>query len=145
MPTNSSIDSSVQVVIEVPRGSFVKRDAAGKIDLVSPVPTPFNYGRITGVLGGDGEPQDAIVLGPRLPRGRTVQLKVHGVVRFVDQGQRDDKWVCGEHPPSRLQRSGVVAFFFVYARIKRLRDRLTMKPADSVFEGWHCVSSPSVR
>ena len=71
------------MVIEVPRGAFVKRDAEGRIDLVSPIPAPFNYGRVMGVLGGDGEPQDAIVLGPRLPRGHTVRLQVHGVVRYI--------------------------------------------------------------
>ena len=144
MPTNPSIDPSVQVVIEVPRGAFVKRDAEGRIDLVSPLPTPFNYGRVTDVVGGDGEPQDAIVLGPRLPRGHTIQLPVHGVVRFVDQGERDDNWVCSARPPTLLQRRAVVAFFQLYARIKRLRDRLSLKPADSAFEGWHSVpASPN--
>ena len=142
MPTNSSSDPSVQVVIEVPRGAFVKRDAEGRIDLVSPIPAPFNYGRVTGVLGGDGEPQDAIVLGPRLPRGHTVRLRVHGVVRFIDRGERDDKWVCGTEPPSRLQLRAVVGFFHVYARVKRIRDRLLMKQGDSAFEGWHPVSMP---
>ena len=137
MPTNPPLPATVEVVIEVPRGSFVKRDAHGHIDLLSPVPAPFNYGRVTGVVGGDGESQDAVVLGPRLPRGHTLRLQVQGVVRFVDRGQRDDKLVCGQGAPSRLQKHGVVGFFRIYAHIKRMRDRLSRRRPDSAFEGWH--------
>jgi hypothetical protein len=32
----------VKVVIEVPRGSFLKRGWSGKVDFVSPCPCPFN-------------------------------------------------------------------------------------------------------
>lgn len=137
MPTNPC----VSVTIEVPRGAFIKRDAHGQVDLVSPVPAPFNYGRIEGVVGGDGEPQDAIVLGARLPRGHVVQLPVQAVVRFVDRGQRDDKWVCSPSTPTRFERRAVIGFFGVYAQLKRLRDRLSLQPARSAFEGWRPASA----
>ena len=34
----------LEVVIEIPRGSFLKRGSSGRIDFVSPLPCPFNYG-----------------------------------------------------------------------------------------------------
>ena len=129
-------DDRAAVVIEVPRGAFVKRDAKGRIDLVSPIPAPFNYGRIEGHRGEDGDPLDVVVLGPRLPRGTRRSLPVHGVVHFVDGPTRDDKWVCGTHPPTRRQVTLVKSFFRVYAFLKRTRDRLHGQPATSRFAGW---------
>lgn len=59
----------VEVVIEVPRGSFLKRGSTGRIDFVSPLPCPFNYGYVPDYIGGEGDYLDAVVLGPRLPLG----------------------------------------------------------------------------
>lgn len=129
------------VTVEVPRGAFVKRDAHGRVDLLSPVPSLFNYGRVDGVMGGDGEPQDAIVLGARLPRGRAVTFPVQGVIRFRDGPTADDKWICGPHPPSRAERVALTTFFRVYARLKRTRDRLARRPAESRYLGWQPVTS----
>ncbi|CAI5961659.1 unnamed protein product [Closterium sp. NIES-64] len=53
----------VQVVVEVPKGSFVKRHPDGAIDYVGCVPCPFNYGSVPSILALDGEPHDAVVLG----------------------------------------------------------------------------------
>jgi inorganic pyrophosphatase len=47
----SSEPPEVEVVIEVPRGSFLKRGASGRIDFVSPLPRPFNYGAVPTLLG----------------------------------------------------------------------------------------------
>ena len=41
----------VEVVIEVPRGSFLKRGSTGHIDFISPLPCPFNYGSVPIYLG----------------------------------------------------------------------------------------------
>ena len=110
----------VTVVIEVPRGSFVKRRPSGEVDFVSPFPCPYNYGSIEGTHGEDGDPLDAIVLGPRLPYGLRVCVRAMGWVDFVDAGVPDPKWVCttGEVLPS--DRSGVERFFHVYAGFKRV-------------------------
>ncbi len=62
----------VDVVIEVPKGSFLKRGSTGHIDFVSPLPCPFNYGSVPKYLGLEGDLLDAVVLGPRLPLGRLV-------------------------------------------------------------------------
>jgi inorganic pyrophosphatase len=64
------ISEELDVVIEVPLGSFIKRRDDGRVDFVSPVPCPFNYGSVPDTLSGDGDRVDAVVLGPRLPRGR---------------------------------------------------------------------------
>jgi inorganic pyrophosphatase len=112
------------VVIETPRGSVVKRRTDGGVRFASPVPAPYNYGSVPDTVGADGDPQDAIVLGPRLPRGHAGRWRVHGVVRFVDGGRPDDKLVCGEHPPSAWDLWRLHAFFIVYARTKSLANRL---------------------
>ena len=62
----------VEVVIEVPRGSFLKRGSSGSIDFVSPLPCPFNYGSVETLIGLEGDLLDAIVLGPRLALGSRV-------------------------------------------------------------------------
>lgn len=126
----------VRITVEVPRGGFVKRDAAGHLDLASPLPSPFTYGRIDGILSGDGEPQDAIVLAGGLKRGEAVELPVQTVARFVDGGERDDKWICKATPVTRIERAVLSVFFRAYTVLKNSRDRLrTGRPA-SRFEGW---------
>lgn len=107
----------VEVSIDAPRGTFVKRRPDGSVDFVSPLPTPFNYGDVPGEWGGDGDPLDALVVGPRLPRGHRGRWQVVGVVSFVDGGLTDDKLVCGEVGPRT--RAAVEAFFTVYALAKR--------------------------
>src|SRR5215510_5929974 len=55
----------LEVVIEVPRGSFLKRGSTGHVDFISPLPCPFNYGSVPQYLGLEGDLLDAVVLGPR--------------------------------------------------------------------------------
>ena len=56
------------MVIEIPRGSFLKRGSTGRLDFLSPVPCPFNYGSVESLIGLEGDLLDAVVLGPRLSR-----------------------------------------------------------------------------
>ena len=109
--------------IEISAGDFAKRDADGKVAMVSPLPCPFNYGHVPGTRGADG-PLDAIVIGPALPRGAEALWRVRGSVWFVDDGHRDDKLVCSPAPISRLQRLGLMQYLAVYARVKDVRNRL---------------------
>ncbi len=76
---------TVEVVIEIPRGSFLKRGSFGHIDFVSPFPCPYNYGSIYQYIGGEGDFLDAVVLGPRIAAGTRVQVKVE-----VDDGSDDE-------------------------------------------------------
>ena len=59
----------LDVVIEVPRGSFLKRGSTGRVDFVSPLPCPYNYGSVPQYIGLEGDLLDALVLGPPLPLG----------------------------------------------------------------------------
>lgn len=111
----------VEVCVEAPRGTVVKRRADGRIDFISPVPVPFHYGHVVGETGGDGDPLDAILVGAGVRRGHRGRYTVRGVVHFVDQGQVDDKLVCGEVGPG--QRVAVELFFAVYVPAKRALQR----------------------
>lgn len=114
----------VRVVIEAPRGSFVKRRADGQVDYVSPLPVPFNYGSLPGTVGGDGDPVDAIVLGATLPAHEVVEVEVFGVVRFLDGGLPDDKLVCAARPPTAADWHLVRGFFVTFSHAKQLLNRV---------------------
>jgi len=127
----------VTVVIEVARGSFVKRRPTGDVDFVSPFPCPYNYGSIEGTEGPDGDPLDAVVLGSRLPYGLRVRVHTLGVIDFVDGGVPDPKWVCGITELRAADRVGVERFFHVYAGFKRVLYTLRRTPAGrTVCLGW---------
>jgi len=67
----------VEVVIEIPRGSFLKRGSSGRIDFVSPLPCPFNYGSVPDYLGLEGDLLDALVLGPAVA-GTRIRVRAWG-------------------------------------------------------------------
>jgi inorganic pyrophosphatase len=125
----------LEVVIEVPRGGFIKRTDAGSIDYVSPFPCPFNYGSVPDTRSGDGDRLDAVVLGPRLPRGARVRLKVVALVRFVDAGEQDPKYVCSEKPPTLSEVATIVGFFKLYELLKGALNRARGKRGPTRYEG----------
>lgn len=47
----------MDIVVEVPKGSFVKRTPEGAVDFVAPLPSPFNYGSVPSVSAPDGKPR----------------------------------------------------------------------------------------
>ena len=124
------------VVIEVPRGSFLKRDGHGHIHFVSPLPCPFNYGAIPAYLGGEGDLLDALVLGPRLKFGTRLRIRAWGAVTLTDRGQSDDKLICALHEPTATQRAAVLHFFRFYARCKALLNFVLRRPGRNACEGW---------
>ncbi|MGB5283950.1 MAG: inorganic diphosphatase [Polyangiales bacterium] len=124
------------IVIDVPRGSFIKRDDDRNLDFVSPIPCPFNYGHVPGTLADDGDAVDALVLGPRLPLGSTAKSTTRARVDFVDAGRSDPKWVCSDAPLSRFQRLQVAAFFRCYAVAKSLINRIRGKQGPTRYRGW---------
>lgn len=132
----------VEVVIEVPRGAFVKRDAHGSLEFVSPLPCPFNYGSLPTVPAADGDAQDAVVLGPRQAAGQRVQVPVRALVRFVDAGQQDDKLICAHTALSAADRRAVLGFFRLYALCKRLMNFARGRRGPTRCLGWgdpaHC-------
>lgn len=130
----------VEVVIEVPRGSFLKRGSTGTIDFVSPLPCPFNYGAVPTLLGLEGDLLDALVLGPRLAYGTHLRVQAWGAVTFTDRGMSDDKLVCCNHPPSARELRAVLRFFRFYARCKGLLNLLRRRPGRNGSDGW-CEAS----
>jgi inorganic pyrophosphatase len=131
-----AIGTRCEVVIEPPRGSFIKRRADGRIDFVSPLPCPYNYGHVPGAMSGDGDPLDAVVLGARLPAGTRVERTVVGVIGFVDAGQDDPKVIFSAGPLSERERRGIEWFFTVYALAKRGLARARGLRGETRYEGW---------
>jgi inorganic pyrophosphatase len=127
-----SLGDEVEVALEVSRFSFVKRRPDGRVHFVSPLPTLFNYGSVPGTCAADGDPLDAVVLGPRRPRGTIVRGRLLGVIDFVDHDVADPKLVVGEVLRARDVRA-LEAFFRVYARAKRVLDP---GPGPTRFGGW---------
>ena len=126
----------VEVVIEIPRGSFLKRGSTGHIDFIAPLPCPYNYGSVPTHIGGEGDLLDALVLGPRLPLGARVRVKAWGAVTLTDRGMSDDKLVCGERAPTASQRRNLLRFFHFYAWCKGLLNAVCSRPGRNACDGW---------
>jgi inorganic pyrophosphatase len=101
----------VNAVIEIPAGTNEKWEvvepgsvleweiAEGERRVVGYLAYPANYGMIPRTLlakeaGGDGDPLDIIVLGPAQPRGSVVAARPVGLLRLLDDGERDDKIIA---------------------------------------------------
>lgn len=95
-----SVDA-FNVLIEIPKGSSNKYEYDEQLDVLrldfvfTDLEIPFNYGSIAGTLGGDGDPQDAIVLStyPLVP-GTVVTCKTVGFLEALDRGEVDNKMIC---------------------------------------------------
>ena len=126
----------VTVVIEVPRGSFLKRGSTGRVDFVSPLPCPFNYGSVETHVGLEGDLLDAVVLGPRLPHGTRITVKAFGAIGMTDRSMYDDKLICAHEPIGKWQRRLVVVFFGFYTRCKWVLNLLRGRMGRNACEGW---------
>jgi inorganic pyrophosphatase len=126
----------VEVLIEVPRGSFIKRGSMGRVDFISPLPCPFNYGSVPQYVGREGDLLDAVVLGPHLPRGTRVRVKAWGAVTLTDRGMTDDKLICSGQSLSDRQRGMILRFFRFYAKCKGLLNLLRGRSGRNACDGW---------
>jgi inorganic pyrophosphatase len=126
----------LEVVIEIPRGSFLKRGSMGQLDFVSPFPCPFNYGSVEDLIGLEGDLLDAVVLGPRLKRGARVRVQAFGAIGLTDRGMYDDKLICSTRPLVPWQRFSVLIFFRIYARCKGILNFFRRSPGRNRCEGW---------
>lgn len=131
----------VGVVIEIPKWSFLKRGSTGDVDFVSPIPCPFNYGSVPGLLGGEGDLLDAVVLGRRLASGSRVEVYAYGAIGLRERFMRDDKLICSNQPITPTQLRFVLAFFQFYAACKGLLNRYRGRSGESRCEGWGDVTS----
>ena len=128
--------AEVDVVIEVPRGSFIKRGSTGRVDFISPLPCPYNYGSVPAYIGLEGDLLDALVVGPRLALGAHVRVKAWGAVILTDRGMTDDKLICSNDRVTEAQRRRVLRFFGLYAKCKGLLNVWRGRPGRNACEGW---------
>ena len=126
----------VEVIIEIPRGGILKRGSTGELDFISLFPCPFNYGSIPAFIGLDGDLLDAVVLGPRLPRGTKVKVNAWGAIRMIDRGLYDDKLICSHTPISPWKQGLILLFFMIYARAKSLLNLTSGRKGRNSCEGW---------
>ena len=115
----------LDVVIEIPRGSFLKRGSTGEVDFVSPFPCPFNYGSVPKYIGLEGDLLDA-----------RVRVKAWGAITLRDRGMIDDKLICSAGPLEASERRAVLRFFHFYAVCKGLLNRARRRPGVNACEGW---------
>ena len=146
--------TDVQVVIEIPAGSFTKYELDAKTGHIfvdrfqsMPVVYPTNYGSIPSTVGPDGDPFDALVITrqPVYP-GALIRVRPIGIMKMIDGGDIDDKIVAV--PISKLdptydeiktiddlpaiERSRIEQFFAVYKNLPDGRKVVEMKGFDGV-------------
>jgi inorganic pyrophosphatase len=124
------------MVVETPKGSYTKRGPGGSIEYLSPFAVPFNYGRIEGRLGADGECQDALLLGAFVEADTQFHGHAIGVVRFIDDDVVDDKWILS--PTGRISSSDflmLTRFFSLYTVIKKIGGLLRRGSCNTCFQG----------
>lgn len=91
----------INVVVEIPAGSNHKIEwnrklAVMQLDRVEPLifAKPTNYGFIPQTLDEDGDELDVLIITDTpLPTGIFMEAKVIGVMKFIDDGEVDDKVV----------------------------------------------------
>jgi inorganic pyrophosphatase len=106
------------------------------VDFVSPLPCPFNYGAVPGLIGLEGDLLDAVVLGPRLPLGARLAVPAWGAIAQVDRGMLDHKLICSAARPGERARRGVLRFFHFYAWSKGLLNLLRGERGRNACDGW---------
>ena len=146
--------TDVQVVIEIPAGSFTKYELDAKTGHIfvdrfqsMPVVYPTNYGSIPSTVGPDGDPLDALVITrqPVYP-GALIRVRPIGIMKMIDGGDIDDKIVAV--PISKLdptydeiktiddlpaiERLRIEQFFAVYKNLPDGRKVVEMKGFDGV-------------
>lgn len=104
-------DGTINAVIEIPAGTNEKWEVTkpdgilelerkkGKPRIIKYLGYPGNYGMVPRTslpkeLGGDGDPLDILVIGKPLRRGSVAQVKIIGVLKFLDKGEQDDKLIA---------------------------------------------------
>ena len=130
-------DGSVNVVIEIPSGTnskweVSKSDGAlkwtyknGTPRVVNYLSYPGNYGMIPQTIlpkesGGDGDPLDVLVLGPTVPRGSVIGVKIIGILHLLDDGEKDDKLIAVTRSTLLYQVNSIEELDQVYAGISAI-------------------------
>ena len=87
-----------KAVVEIRKGERLKRVimGSGELKVVKRVKKRFkaNYGFIPNTKAGDGDCVDVFIAGKRLKRFKEVDIEIVGVVRFIDNGEIDNKIIA---------------------------------------------------
>lgn len=95
-------NGEITAVIEIPTGSnhkieWDREKACFTMDRVEPIAfaKPCNYGFIPQTLDEDGDELDILMITEQpLTTGIYVNARILGVMKFVDDGEVDDKIIC---------------------------------------------------
>jgi inorganic pyrophosphatase len=125
-------DGTINAYVEIPRGErrkweFDMAANASAIDRVIPEEVggyPVNYGFVPQTVSYDGDPFDALVLGPPLANATTVRGVPVASMQMFDQGIVDSKVVLSpvdgsggaRHSLTVEQRQAIAAYFSRYKR-----------------------------
>jgi inorganic pyrophosphatase len=139
----------VNVVVEIPEGSSHKiewnRDlGVMQLDRVDPAifAKPTNYGFIPQTLDEDGDELDALIITDKpLPTGIFLEARVIGVMRFVDDGEVDDKIVVVPADDRNTGNAITTLADIPKQKIAQIEHHFTRykdlkKPDSTVVKGW---------
>jgi inorganic pyrophosphatase len=128
----SNPDGTINAYVEIPRAErrkweFDMAANASAVDRVIPEDVggyPVNYGFVPQTVSYDGDPFDALVLGPPLAHGTTVRGVPVASMRMFDQGIVDSKVVLSpvdgrgraRHALTVEQQQAIAAYFSRYKR-----------------------------
>ena len=99
-------EGDYQIVVEIPTGSRRKWEVnhkSGQLEWefknekprkVKFLGYPGNYGFIPQTISGDGDPLDIIVLSESVKRGDILKVKVIGMLKLIDEGDKDNKVIA---------------------------------------------------
>lgn len=125
-------DALVNAFIEIPRGErrkweFDMRANRRVVDRVMPADVggyPVNYGFVPQTVSYDGDPFDALVLGPPLRGGRVVRGAIVGLMLMEDEKGIDSKVVLSpldrqgqaRYALTDEERTRIAEYFRIYKR-----------------------------
>lgn len=146
-------NGTINVVVEIPTGSNHKIEwnrqlAIMQLDRVEPriFAKPTNYGFIPQTLDEDGDELDVLLItDDPLTTGIVVESRIIGVMKFVDDGEVDDKVIAvpadDRHTGNAIQSLAdlpdqlIKQIEFHFNRYKDLK-----KPGSTVVEGFEDVT-----
>lgn len=142
----------VNTVVEIPQGSRLKVEwhratATFTLDRVEPsiFAKPCNYGFIPQTLDEDGDELDTLIVCPEpLSTGVWLEAKVIGVMRFIDDGEVDDKIVVVP-TDNRDDGDSITSLEDIPQLVKQLEHHFThykdlKKPGKTEVVGWGDVT-----
>ncbi|MFZ1484352.1 MAG: inorganic diphosphatase [Candidatus Saccharimonadales bacterium] len=146
--TPGDVDGGVvNTVVEIPQGSRLKVEwdrehAAFMLDRVEPAifAKPCNYGFIPQTLDEDGDELDTLIICPEpLATGVWLEAKVIGVMKFVDDGEVDDKVVVV--PADNRDDNRITSLADIPQLVAQLEHHFThykdlKKPGSTKVVGW---------